>query len=75
LFLLEERFLFGFFGSVFRATLFPVLNTHRIQGTTDDVVSYTWEVFNPSSSNEDNGMFLKVVANTRNIGSDFYPIR
>jgi hypothetical protein len=61
-------YLFGSFGSVFRAALFTVLNTNRIEGATDDMVPYSGQVFYPSSSNEDNGVFLEVMADTWDIG-------
>jgi hypothetical protein len=67
----REVFLLGFFGSVLRAALFPVLNAYCIQGPTDDVIPNTWKVFHPSTPNEDNRMLLKVVADPWNIRGHF----
>jgi hypothetical protein len=66
--------LFRFFGPVFGATLFPVLNAYGIQGATDDMIPNSRKIFYPSSSNENNGMLLEVVANPRDISGDFDPI-
>jgi hypothetical protein len=46
------------------------LDAYGVQGATDDVVSNSWKVFDPSSSNENNGVFLKVMADPWNIGGD-----
>jgi hypothetical protein len=48
--------------------LLPVLNAYRIQGATDDMISYAGEVLDPSAADKDNGVFLEIVADTRNIG-------
>jgi hypothetical protein len=63
----REVELFGFFGSVFGAALFTVLDAYGVQGATDDMIPNSWKVFDPSSSNENNGMFLEVMANPWNI--------
>lgn len=65
------RYLLGSFGSVLRAALFSVLNAHRIQGATDDVIPYSGQILHPSTSNEDNGVFLEVMTNTWDVGSHF----
>jgi len=64
----REVQLFGFFGSVLGAALFTVLDAYRVQGASDDVISNSWKVFYPSSSNENDGVFLKVMADSWNIG-------
>jgi hypothetical protein len=46
------------------------LNTYGIQGATDDVITDSWKIFYPSSSNENNGMFLKIVTNPRDVCGD-----
>src|SRR4030065_929353 len=51
----REAELFGFFGSVFGAALFTVLDAYGVQGATDDVIPDSRTVFYPSSSNEKNG--------------------
>ena len=52
---------------IFRSTLFPVGNTSRIQGSPDDVITHTWQVLNPAAPNQDDGVFLEIVAFTRNV--------
>jgi hypothetical protein len=59
------------FGSVFRSTLLAVFNSKRVQSTPDDVIPYPRKIFDPSSTNQDNGMLLKIVSNTRDIGGNF----
>jgi hypothetical protein len=63
----REVELFGFFGSVFGAALFTVLDAYRVQGASDDMIPNSWKVFHPTSPNEDNGVFLEVMANPWNI--------
>jgi hypothetical protein len=67
----KRSFLLGFFGSVFGAALFSVLNAYGIQGATDDMIPYSRKVFYPSSSNKNNGVFLKIMADAWNISGDF----
>ena len=45
-----------------------------IEGTSDDVISYTREVLNSSASDEYHAVFLEVVADTRNIRSNFHAV-
>jgi hypothetical protein len=73
--LFGKEVLFGFFCSVSGAALFSVLNAHSIEGATNDMISNPWQVFHPSSTDEDNRMFLEVMANPWNIGGHFDPIR
>jgi hypothetical protein len=63
----REAELFGFFGSVFGAALFTVLDAYGVQGATDDVIPDSRKVFYPSSPNENNGMLLEVMADPWNI--------
>jgi hypothetical protein len=63
----REVELFGFFGSVFGAALFTVLDAYGVQGATNDMIPDSWKVFHPSASNEDNGVFLEVMADPWNI--------
>jgi hypothetical protein len=64
----REVQLFGFLGPVLGAALFTILDAHGVQGTTNDMIPNSWKVFYPSSSNENNGVFLKVMADPWNIG-------
>jgi hypothetical protein len=71
---LKEKLLFGPFCSVSRAAFFSVLNAYRIKGTANDVIPNSWQVFHPSTADEDNRVLLEVVANPGNIGGYFDPI-
>ena len=51
--------------------MLSVLNAYRIQGATDDMISDPGEVLDPSASDKDDGVFLEVVADARNIGGHF----
>jgi hypothetical protein len=71
----EEGFLLWFFGSVSGAALFSVLDAYRIEGAPDDMVSNSRQVFDSPSPDENDGVFLKVVPDSRDIGGDLDPIR
>lgn len=51
-----------------------ILDADCIECATDDMVSNSWQVFHPSPPNEDDGVFLEVMPDSRNIGSHFDPI-
>jgi hypothetical protein len=51
--------------------LFTVLDAYGVKGATDDMIPNSWKVFHPSSSDEDDRVFLEVMANTWNISSHF----
>jgi hypothetical protein len=57
--------------TVFGAALAALIDTEGIERTTDDVVTNTWKVLHPSAANEDDGVFLEVVAFTADVGDDF----
>jgi hypothetical protein len=48
-----------------------ILYTAGIQGTADDVVSNTGQVLYATASNQDDAVFLQVVADTRDVSTDF----
>ena len=58
----------GSFSTVFRPSLCPSFNTWSIKCTTDDVIPYTRQVFYPSSTDQHDGVLLKVVTFTRDVG-------
>jgi hypothetical protein len=72
--ILERSFLFGFFRSVLGAALLSVLNAYGVQSTADDVIPNSRKVLHPPPSNENNGVLLEVVANPRDISSNFHSI-
>ena len=46
------------------------LDSHAIQGTPDNVVADAGEIFNPAPADQDDGVLLQVVADSRNIRGD-----
>ncbi len=68
------RPLLGPFCAVLRASATAVLNAHGVQGAPYDVVTDARYVLNPSASYEHNRVFLQVVADSRNISCDLYPV-
>ena len=71
LYFLCERLLFGCFGSfstVFRTTLTATINTCAIQCTTNQVVTYTGEVFYTTTAHQNDRVLLQVVALTGDVG-------
>jgi hypothetical protein len=63
--------LFWLFCPILGAALFPVLNTDRIEGTTDDMVSHSGKIFDSSSPNQDDGVLLEIMTNAWDIGRNF----
>ena len=60
--------------SVLGAALLTVCNTLGIEGTTDNVVTYTGQVTNTSTTDKNNRVLLKVVTDTGDIGSSFHSV-
>ena len=58
-------------GSVFGATLCTILDTGGIEGTADDVVTYTGKILNSAATDENNTVFLKVMTDTGNVSGNF----
>ena len=50
------------------------IDSLRIQGASDDMVTNTGEVFYPSAPDEDDRVFLQVMSFTGDIGSNFHLI-
>src|SRR6056297_216965 len=57
-------------GAVFRAALLPILDALRVKHTAQDVVAHTGKVFHTAATDQDNRVFLKVVAFTGDIADD-----
>lgn len=60
-----------FAGAVFGAALFAVVDAGGIEGAADDVVADAGEVFDAAAADEDDGVFLEVVAFAWDVGGDF----
>jgi hypothetical protein len=64
--------LLGLACTVLGATLLSVFHTQRIKGTPYNGVTDTGKVFHSTTANENNGVFLEVVADAGDIGGYFY---
>jgi len=60
--------------AVLRTTLLTVFDALRIEDTTHDVVTHTWKVFHTAATDQDNRVFLKVVAFTTDVADDLKTI-
>src|SRR5689334_12810699 len=56
--------------AVTAAGLLAVLDTLGVEGAADDLVADTGEVLHPAAANEHDGVLLKVVTDTRDVGRD-----
>ena len=60
--------------AVFGATLRTALNAGRIESTAYDVVAHTGKVLHTTAAHHDDGVLLKVVAFTGDVGVDFLTV-
>ena len=60
--------------AVFRAAHAAFFHAGGVESSADDMIPHAGQVLHPSSSNENNGVFLEVMANTRDVGSYFNAI-
>jgi hypothetical protein len=67
--------LFRPLGSVLRTTSITSFDTRRIQGSANDVVSHTRQILHASTANENNGVLLKRMPDTRDVRVDLIAIR
>src|SRR3989344_385239 len=66
--------LFCFLGSVFRTLLFSAFNSRRVQNASYYMITHTGQILDSSASQYNHRVFLKIVADTRNISGNFHPI-
>jgi hypothetical protein len=59
--------------AVLRAALFAILYPCGVEGATDNVVTHTGQVFDPTAANHDDGVLLQVVSDAGDVGGDFKP--
>lgn len=64
----------GLLRTVTAAGLLSTVNTERIAATADDLVSNPWKVANPTASDENDRVLLKVVPFARNINGHFFAV-
>ena len=60
--------------SVLGAALLTVSNTLSIECTTNNVITYTGQVTNTSTTDKNNRVLLKVVTDTGDVGSSFHSV-
>ena len=61
--------------AVFGPTLFSVGDADSVQDAPNDVVPNRRQIPNPSTPNEYNGVFLKIVSFARDVCCDLHPVR
>jgi hypothetical protein len=67
--------LLGSLSSILGAALFAVLNAHRIEGPTNDVITNSGKILHAATANEDYGVLLEIVPDTRDVRGHFNAIR
>ena len=69
-----ERLLLGSLCAVLGTALLTVCNTLSVQGTADDVITYTGQVTYTSASDQDHGVLLEVVSDTGDVGGSLQTV-
>lgn len=59
------------FSAVFRTALLTSGYTYGIESAADNVVTNTWKILNTAASDEDDAVFLQVMAFARNVSRNF----
>src|SRR6476620_11154001 len=60
--------------AIFRARLLPICNTCGIQRPTNNVITNAGQVLHTAATDQDDGVFLQIVADTGDVGCYFNPI-
>ena len=71
----ELALLLRFLRTVLGTSLITLLRSSCIKYTANDVVTNPWQVFDPSAANQNNAMFLQVMADSGNVSRDFKTVR
>jgi hypothetical protein len=74
-FLKLALFLFWSFSAVFGTALAAIRYALGIQYTSNDMVTNARQILNASSTDHNNGMFLKIMPFSRDIADDFSAVR
>lgn len=64
----------AFLGTITAAGLLPLVDAKCILSTTNNLIANSGKVANTSAPNKNDGVFLKVVAFTRDIDRDLFAI-
>ena len=54
-------------GPVFRPALFAVLNPHRVQSAAYNMIPYAWQILHAPTPDQNDCVFLQIVADTGNV--------
>src|SRR5439155_11144333 len=60
--------------AIFRARLLAVCNSRRVQRSTNDMVANARKVLYTAATDQDDRVFLQIVADTGDVGCNFNPI-
>src|SRR5215831_8690120 len=61
----------GFLGAVFGAALLAVLDSGGVERAAHHVVAHAWKVLHAAAANQDDRVFLQVVALASDVADDF----
>ena len=65
----------GFLRAVFGAALFTISDALSIERSANSMITNTRKIFHTASADQNDRVLLKIVADARNVGSDFVTIR
>ena len=65
---------FGALSTVLRTAAATLVNAKAVQSTTNDVVTNTGQVLHTATANKNDGVLLKVVTLTADLGDNFFAI-
>ena len=68
---MNENLFLAALDAVLRTTLTATIDTERVERTADDVVPDAWKVTDSTPANQHDGVFLKIVTLTTDVGADF----
>src|SRR5215210_1742059 len=60
--------------TVFRAAAAPAIHPERVEGTTDNMIAHTRQVFHAATANEHDRVLLEVVSLARDVSDHFLPV-
>lgn len=67
--------LFGLLDTVFTARLCTTSDSTKVQGTTYEFVTHTWQILRPSTSDQNHTMLLEIVALALDVGHEGFTRR
>jgi hypothetical protein len=61
-------------GTVFGTADPAFIDSQTVQGSPDDVITNTGQILDPAPADEDDGVFLKIVSFTADVGDHFITV-